>query len=97
MSVRKIYIIDNRFIAVVYSGKYRAVYALIELYYKDDPKNWAEIPVTVKKDIYTLGDVSVLNVHEGTREMVPSSGRMLPFLFYPLEKFEIKYMIEKSG
>jgi hypothetical protein len=95
--VRKIYIIDNRFITVVYSEKYRAVYGLIELYYEDDPKNWAKIPVMVKRDVYTLGDVSVLNIHEGTREIVPSSGRILPFLFYPLEKFEIKYIIERSG
>ncbi|MDM8550831.1 hypothetical protein QUF72_12160 [Desulfobacterales bacterium HSG2] len=97
VSVRKIYIMDNRFLAVVYSEKFMSVYPVIELYYKNGSGNKAVVPADAKKNLYDLHKVDVLNVYEGSREVIPNNGWFLPFLFYPLEKFEIKCLVEKSG
>ncbi len=94
--VRRVILLDDRFLAVAYPGGERAVYTLIELYDRDGGGNRAlsgkegETPLRLDR-------ISVLNVIDRSREPVTPGRRFFTILYHPVERMEVRYRLQRDA
>jgi hypothetical protein len=97
LSIRSVYLLDNMFLVFEYPGRVRATYRLIELYREGDSGNLAGKPTDARRPLSALAEGTILNLETATRSISPAGLRLMPLLFYPLERLEIIFRIESPA